>query len=229
MDNNQFNNFNNVVENNSYENSNLINEAPINNPGNPGNPNNSKKTLGILLGVCVVGIIILAIVFIGFISPKDEDSKDVNLSPEAEEEHINQIYKAINLYITSTTFAINDMRFGPLTGNDTIYYIPVSTNENDTCIELPEETINPFGENGLTYVGVVYREEYYAYDYYFTFYDEFGYGMKLTKSNNISKNIIKKTDEVNKGNIKTQYADETTNIVVLETPRENPNSSCKIK
>ncbi len=223
MDNNQFNNINNTEGNASYVDTNITSETPSN------SPNDHKKTLSVLLVSCIIGIIILVVIFIGILSPKEEDSSDTNLSPEIEEEHINQVYKAIDTYITATTHAINDMKFGSLTEDGTIYYIPVSTNEEDTCIDLTEGTINPFGDNGLTYVGVVYRSEVYAYDYYFTFYDELGYGLELTEASDISKNIIVKNDKINKNNITTQYAEDTTKIVIFETPKENPNNSCTIK
>ena len=222
MDNNQFND-------NFYNNENNYNNFEDNNNENNVTPNNHKGILGILLGVCAVGIIVLVVVFIGFLTPKDSESKEKKYSPEVEEAHKKQLIEAIDTYTTATITEINNMTFGSLSGEETIYYIPVSTNPNDTCIKLANGTINPFGDKGLSYVAVVYRKEYYSYDYYFTFYDENGYSMELLRTDKISKNDIVRSNKINKNNITTQLIEGTTKIVVLETPKQNPNNSCTIK
>lgn len=223
MDNNQFNE--NIYNNVDYN----ENNQEYNNEENNSNPNNHKGILAILLGVCAVGIIILVIILVGFLSPKEEDPKDKELSPAVEEKHKEELMDAIDAYTTAVITSMTNNEYGSLHNGDNLYYIPVSSIKENSCVELDYKNPDIFGKDSEAYVVVNYRKENYSYDYYFTFYDSFGYSMKLMKVQNVFKDKIQKSDEVNKDTITKQEIDLASNIVVLKTPNESPNNSCKAK
>ena len=223
MDNNQFNE--NIYNNVDYN----ENNQEYNNEENNSNPNNHKGVLAILLGVCAVGIIILVIILVGFLSPKEEDPKDKELSPAVEEKHKEELMDAIDAYTTAVITSMTNNEYGPLHNSDNLYYIPVSSIKENSCVELDYRNPDIFGKDSEAYVVVNYRKENFSYDYYFTFYDSFGYSMKLMKVQNVFKDKIQKSDEVNKDTITKQEIDLASNIVVLKTPNESPNNSCKAK
>ena len=83
--------------------------------------------------------------------------------------------------------AVNDNDWETSFGDPTkIYYIPVTDVEADSCVALEKGGKDPFGKWLEAYVAVHYNSAQSSYDYYFTFRDDAGYGMALTKSNNIN-------------------------------------------
>ena len=127
------------------------------------------------------------------------------------------LISSIDSYITAVTTAVNDNEFGTMSKEDTIYYIPVNNDENNSCVSLEKGGTDPFGNWKEAYVVVNYDSDKYSYDYYFTFYDDAGYGMELTKVEDISAsgNIITNPSPVNADNITTQKNDRASNIKVL--------------
>ena len=95
------------------------------------------------------------------------------------------LVNSINSYITAVSTAVNDNEFGPLSDSRYFYYIPVSNDENYSCVSLEKGGTDPFGNWKEAYVVVHYDSANYSYDYYFTFIDDAGYGMELTKSDEI--------------------------------------------
>ena len=129
------------------------------------------------------------------------------------------LVNSIDSFITATTTAVNNNEFGALSRTDTLYYIPVSNVENNSCISLEKGGTNPFGDWNVTYVAVHYNPDKFSYDYYFTFYDKAGYGMDLIKSDaiNTSGSDLKNPTTVNKTSILTLgYSGATTIKVLLE-------------
>ena len=135
------------------------------------------------------------------------------------------LISSIDSYITAVTTAVNDNEFGPMSKEDTIYYVPVSDIESSSCVSLEKGGSDPFGNWKEAYVVVNYDAKKYSYDYYFTFYDDAGYGMELTKVGEISAtgNIITNPSPVNAENITSQKNDRSSNIKVLLP------DSCKIE
>lgn len=80
------------------------------------------------------------------------------------------------------------------------------------------------------YVVVEYIWEEYKYNYYFTFYDEDGYSMKLTNSMNIKDDgtDIDKNTEINKSTITSQMSPTSTSIVVIPTLNQDLENNCTI-
>ena len=134
------------------------------------------------------------------------------------------LVSTMDSYVTAVTNAVNDNEFGAMSKEDTMYYVPVSNEDNNSCISLEKGGADPFGNWKEAYVVVNYDSDNYSYDYYFTFYDDAGYGMALTKIEDISAtgNIITNPSPVNASNITTQRNDRASNIKVLTT------SSCKV-
>ena len=95
------------------------------------------------------------------------------------------LVNSIDSFITATTTAVNNNEFGALSNEDKIYYIPVSNDATKSCISLEKGGTDPFGNWVDAYVVVNYDATKYSYDYYFTFNDDAGYGMALTKSDAI--------------------------------------------
>ncbi len=107
--------------------------------------------------------------------------------------YINQsrmktLVSSINGYLDAATIAVNDNDFGSMSNQDNIYYIPVSNIKDDSCINLEKGGLDPYGNFVEAYVVVHYNASEYKYDYYFTFIDDAGYGMKLTKVDEIKSN-----------------------------------------
>jgi len=129
------------------------------------------------------------------------------------------LISSVDSYVTAVTTAVNDNEFGALSKEDTMYYIPVSNEEDNSCISLEKGGTDPFGNWKEAYVVVNYDSDNYSYDYYFTFYDDAGYGMELTKIEDISAsgNIITNSSPVNADNITTQTNDRASKVEVLTT------------
>ena len=135
--------------------------------------------------------------------------------------YINQSRKktlvnSINSYISAVTTAVNDNDWESVKFGDSskIYYIPVSNVEAESCVALEKGGKDPFGNWGKAYVAVHYNSELSSYDYYFTFYDDAGYGMPLTKSNDINAkgNDIVNPAKVDGDSIGTQIKTSKGNI-----------------
>ena len=127
------------------------------------------------------------------------------------------LISSVDSYVTAVTTAVNDNEFGALSKEDTMYYIPVSNEEDCSCVSLEKGGTDPFGNWKEAYVVVNYDADNYSYDYYFTFYDDAGYGMALTKVEDISasSNIITNPSPVDASNITSQKNDRASNIIVL--------------
>ena len=95
------------------------------------------------------------------------------------------LVNSIDSFVTSATTAVNNNEFGALSNQDNMYYIPVSNDATKSCISLEKGGTDPFGTWKNAYVVVNYDASKYSYDYYFTFFDDAGYGMALTKSDQI--------------------------------------------
>ena len=133
---------------------------------------------------------------------------------------------SIQSYISAATVAINDWEFGSMSDGSKSYYIPVNNNSSKSCIDLAKGGIDPFGEWDEAYVVVNYDAENYSFNYYFTFRDKAGYGMELTKSDDISYSSedIKNPapSKVSYDEIKKQKAGTGTENWILDA------SSCKV-
>ena len=135
------------------------------------------------------------------------------------------LMSSMDSYVTAVTTAVNDNEFGALSTQDIIYYIPVSDEENNSCVSLEKGGTDPFGNWVEAYVAVNYDASKYSYDYYFTFYDDAGYGMELTSIDNLkeSGNLITNPSPVNASNITTQTNGRATKSMVLTS------GSCDVK
>ena len=129
------------------------------------------------------------------------------------------LISSVDSYVTAVTTAVNDNEFGAMSKEDTMYYVPVSNEDNNSCISLEKGGTDPFGNWKEAYVVVNYDSDKYSYDYYFTFYDDAGYGMALTKIEDIStsSNQITNPSPVNADNITTQKNDRASYVKVLRT------------
>ena len=128
------------------------------------------------------------------------------------------LISSVDSYVTAVTTAVNDNEFGAMSKEDTMYYVPVSNDEKNSCVSLEKGGTDPFGNWKEAYVVVNYDADKYSYDYYFTFYDDAGYGMALTKIDQIdaSSNIITNPSPVNEDNITAQLNDRATKVKVLD-------------
>ena len=135
------------------------------------------------------------------------------------------LLSTMDSYVTAVTTAVNDNEFGALSNQDIMYYIPVSDDENNSCVSLEKGGTDPFGNWVEAYVAVNYDASKYSYDYYFTFYDDAGYGMELTSIDNLkeSGNLITNPSPVNASNITTQTNGRATKTMVLTS------GSCDVK
>ena len=95
------------------------------------------------------------------------------------------LVNSIDSFITAASTAVNNNEFGALSNQDNMYYIPVSNLAANSCVSLEKGGTDPFGTWKNAYVVVNYDATKYSYDYYFTFFDDAGYGMALTKSDAI--------------------------------------------
>ena len=128
------------------------------------------------------------------------------------------LVNSIDSFITATTTAVNNNEFGALSNQDVIYYIPVSNISTNSCISLEKGGTNPFGNWMEAYVAVNYNASKYSYDYFFTFYDDAGYGMALTKSDAIKPSgdgQIMNPTPVDSSNITTQLGGRAKEAKVL--------------
>ncbi len=96
------------------------------------------------------------------------------------------LVNSIDSFISAVTTAVNEQEFGALSNQEKIYFIPVSNDSTKSCVELEKGGTDPFGVWQEAYVAVHYDADKFSYDYYFTFFDDAGYGMKLTKSDDIA-------------------------------------------
>ena len=96
------------------------------------------------------------------------------------------LISSIDSYVTAVTTAVNDNEFGALSNEAVCYYVPVSNIEEDSCVSLEKGGTDPFGNWLEAYVIVNYDSSLYSYDYFFTFVDDGGYGMKATLTSDIS-------------------------------------------
>ena len=125
------------------------------------------------------------------------------------------LISSVDSYVTAVTTAVNDQTFGALSDESTMYYIPVSNIGSDSCVSLEKGGSDPFGNWKEAYVVVNYDADKYSYDYYFTFYDDAGYGMALTKIDNITGDVITNPSPVTEEDITTQTNDRALNIKIL--------------
>ena len=136
------------------------------------------------------------------------------------------LVNSVDSFITAASTAVNDNEFGALSNQDVIYYIPVSNISTNSCISLEKGGTNPFGNWQEAYVAVNYDASKYSYDYFFTFYDDAGYGMRLTKSDDIKPSgdgqIINPTP-VDSSNITNQLGGRAKETKVLLS------GSCDVK
>ena len=95
------------------------------------------------------------------------------------------LVSSIDSFITSVSTAVNNNEYGALSDSTIMYYIPVSNVEEKSCVSLEKGGSDPFGNWNKAYVVVNYDASNYSYNYYFTFNDDAGYGMELTKSDAI--------------------------------------------
>ena len=134
------------------------------------------------------------------------------------------LISSVDSYVTAVTTAVNDNEFGAMSDQSIMYYIPVSNNESESCVALEKGGSDPFGNWKEAYVVVNYDAEKYSYDYYFTFYDDAGYGMALTEISKIDagSNMITNPSPVNAETIRLQKNDRASKTKVLVT------GSCKV-
>lgn len=134
---------------------------------------------------------------------------------------------SIQSFISAATTAVNEMEFGSMSNSEVSYFIPVSNDTASSCIALEKGGTNPFGEWDETYVVVNYDAANFSYNYYFTFRDKSGYGMKLTKSDAILTNgndiVNPAPTEVSSAKIKKQKAGTGTKNYVLSKSKD-----CKV-
>ena len=135
------------------------------------------------------------------------------------------LISSVDSYVTAVTTAVNDNEFGAMSDQSIMYYIPVSNDEANSCVSLEKGGSDPFGNWKEAYVVVNYDAEKYSYDYYFTFYDDAGYGMELTEISKIdaSSNMITNPSPVNAETIRLQKNDRASKTKVLVA------GSCKVE
>ena len=120
--------------------------------------------------------------------------------------------KTIDTYVTAVMEDINDMQYGSLSNEGNVYYIPVD------CINIEKGGKDPFGTMKEAYVVVRFDTTNHSYDYYFTFYDDAGYGMELTKIDEMTQFSITNPTNVKAENITTQtISNERTYILKKST------------
>ena len=139
------------------------------------------------------------------------------------------LVNSIDSFITATTTAVNNNEFGALSDQTTLYYIPVSNDEAASCISLEKGGTDPFGTWTEAYVGVLYDADNYSYDYYFTFYDDAGYGMTLTKSDAIKPsgdNQIVNPTPVDNDNDDTDGAVDITEQLPAAAKETDASGAC---
>ncbi|MBR4262467.1 MAG: hypothetical protein IKQ35_03805 [Bacilli bacterium] len=131
--------------------------------------------------------------------PKISKKSSKNDIKDGELAKKDSLLDSIDSIIMATTTGVNDNEFGPLSNSENLYYIRVDGNK--ACVELEKGITDPFGNFEEAYVVVHYDPNKYSFDYYFTFYDDAGYGMPLTKSDNISKDKIVENHGLNSSNV----------------------------
>ena len=149
------------------------------------------------------------------------------------------LISSIDAYVTAVTTAVNDNQYGALSNESVCYYVPVSDKGNDSCVSLEKGGTDPFGNWLEAYVIVNYDSSKYSYDYWFTFIDDGGYGMKATlvsaldaKGDTIKNPSLAKQSNFsgtlgeNEVKINTQKVGRCSSIVVLQTPTQSANNNC---
>ena len=208
-----------------------MNEYTNNNCELKKNKGNKLKYLAICL--IIIGLILILLSF--FIKKDNEtgsdDNKNNNNEVNSTDDNSITISKkkkttmnSINAFITEVTININNMDYGSLSDSDILYYIPVSNINENSCVTLERGGNNSLGNWKEAYVVVNFDADYYTYNYYFTFYDDAGFGMELTNSDdfmmdggNIKSPIPEKA---NFGNITKQLNDKASTVKILLTPSE---------
>ena len=127
---------------------------------------------------------------------------------------------SIQSFISAATTAVNEMSYGTLSDSTKSYWIPVSNEEGSSCIFLEKGGKDPFGTWKDAYVVVNYDATNFSYNYYFTFNDDAGYGMALTKTDAIKTNgddIVNPVPAAAKtGDITKQKVGTATKNVILQ-------------
>ena len=142
------------------------------------------------------------------------------------------LVSSIDSFITSVSTAVNNNEYGALSDSTIMYYIPVSNDETASCVSLEKGGSDPFGNWKDAYVVVNYDAANYSYNYYFTFNDDAGYGMKLTKSDAIKPSgdgqVENPVPDVAKtgGPITKQTVDGKKTMVLQKTP--GSGESCHV-
>lgn len=167
--------------------------------------NNNGFTLVELLAVIVILVLLIVIVIPSVTKYITRSRKKTLIS-------------SMDSYVTSVTTVFNDNEFGVLSKEDTMYYIPVSDDESKSCVSLETGGTDPFGNWKGACVVVNYDSSSYSYDYYFTFYDDAGGGMSLTKIDEItsSGSLITNPSSVNADNITSQLNERAKEVKVLQ-------------
>ena len=98
------------------------------------------------------------------------------------------IVTSIDGYVRSVGAEVIDNNYGTMSDGKTLYYIPVSNKSEDSCATMEKGGQDPFGNWLKAYVVVHFNPDSFSYDYYFTFIDDAGYGMALTKIDEIATN-----------------------------------------
>mgnify|MGYP003397286813 CR=1 FL=1 len=149
------------------------------------------------------------------------------------------LISSIDSYVTGVTTAVNDNQFGALSNESVCYYVPVSNEDDDSCVTLEKGGTDPFGNWLEAYVIVNYDSSKYSYDYWFTFIDDGGYGMKATlvsdldaKGDTIKNPSLAKestftgTLGTNEVMIDEQTVGRCTSITILQTPKQAGDDAC---
>ena len=128
------------------------------------------------------------------------------------------LIKTMDSYTNAVINSVNNAEYGPISNGNNLYYVPIE------CITLEKGGTNPFGDWREAYVVVGYRSDLYSYDYYFTFYDSAGYGMKLTKMDEITQSSLENPTSITAETIKGQTINGR-NVYVLDKNTCNSSSA----
>ena len=146
------------------------------------------------------------------------------------------LLKTMDSFISAAMTKANDNDFESMSDPTKIYYIPVHNEVEKSCVGLEKGGIDPFGNWVEAYVAVIYNPDEYKYEYYFTFYDDAGYGMELTREDEIKTSRITNPTEMNHTTITQQtIGDREVNVLeigscnsdhttIVDTPVEVTNT-----
>lgn len=188
----------------------------------------SNKLLYFAIGLIIIGLIL--IILSSFITKDKDKNADNNSNSSANDDKFlisekkKTTMNTINSFINYVTININNMEYGALSNPDVLYYIPVSNIAENSCVTLERGGSDSLGNWEEAYVVVSYDVDYFSYNYYFTFYDDAGYGVELTKRDDFLKdgsNITNPIPENAKpSNITKQLDGKASSIKILLTPAE---------